>query len=232
MNTKYEVIELNQTEITVDVSLLPKTEEMFFNATQMAKPFEKRVQHFLELESTREYMEAIFKGRDSYSLNITTPDDLIQVKRGRYGGTWLHNELAFEFAGWCSAIFRRNLHKWAENRIRKEEEWKRRRLEARTGFLPMTEAIMKAHDPTRSHHYANEADMINRIVLGMPAKKFKQEMGVDNVRDAATAAQLLELDRLQRVNTGLIEIGMPFSERKEHLARCHNHELVLLGEVA
>ncbi len=229
MKTKYEVIEVNRAEIVVDVSLLSKSEEMFFNATQMAKPFGKKPAEFLRLDSTKEYMDEIFKGDDSH---IKNSGNLIRTKRGKYGGTFLHNELAFEFAGWCSAIFRRNLHKWAEKRIKQEAEWKRSRLEAKTGYLPMTEAIHRHHDPVKHYHYTNEADLINRIVLGMSAKKFKEIHEVEHVREAVTAAELSELDRLQRINTGLIEIGMEFSERKEHLTKCHNHELILLGEVA
>ena len=54
MATKYEVIEIDHAEITVDVSLLGKTEEMFFNATQMAKPFKKDVREFLRSAPVRE----------------------------------------------------------------------------------------------------------------------------------------------------------------------------------
>jgi KilA-N domain len=68
MQTEYETIAVDHTALTVDVSLLSKTEEMFFNATDMAKPFRKKVKHFLALESTKEYMGAIFKGRDSTLL--------------------------------------------------------------------------------------------------------------------------------------------------------------------
>jgi len=221
MGMKYEVVNVDQTEITVDVSLLAKTEEMFFNATDMARPFGKKVKHFLALESTKEYMGAIFKGRDSTCLKY---EDLVKIKRGKYGGTWLHNELAFEFAGWCSPIFRRNLHKWVEERLKKESEWKRSRLEAKTGFLPMTNAIAKNHDPAKHYHFSNEADLINRIVFGMPSKQFKEQHEVDNVRDACTAAELLDLDLLQRINTGLIELGMPYSERKERLAEFYQRE--------
>jgi hypothetical protein len=228
MKTKYEIIQINQAEIAVDVSLLFKTEELFFNATEMARPFGKRVQHFLSLESTKEYIDAIFKGRDSTLLKY---DDIIKVKRGKYGGTWLHNELAFEFAGWCSPIFRRNLHKWAEQKLREAADWKRKRMEAKTGFLPMTEAILKNHDPAMPYHFSNEADLINRIVLGMSAKKYRKIHGIDHIREAVTAAELAELERLQRINTGLIEIGMDYQERKEHLIRCHEKEMVLLGEV-
>lgn len=229
MKTKYEIIEVNQAEIAVDVSILSKTEEMFFNATDMAKLFGKRVKDFLRLETTKEYIDAIFKGEDSPLKNF---DDLVKIKKGKYGGTFLHNELAFEFAGWCSAIFRRNLHKWTESRLKKESDWKRSRLEAKTGFLPMTKAVMEDHDPIKFYHFANEADIINRTVFGMSAKKFKEQMEVENVRDAATAAQLAELNDLQIINTGLIKIGIPFPERKEYLTRYHNHELILLGEVA
>jgi len=59
MTTKYEVIEIDQTEITVDVSLLTKTEEMFFNATQMAKSFGKFPYEYLRMPSTDKYIEAL-----------------------------------------------------------------------------------------------------------------------------------------------------------------------------
>lgn len=74
----------------------------------------------------------------------------------------------------------------------------------------------------------NEADMINRIVLGMPAKEFREAQGVESVRDALDAAQLSELNRLQIINTGLIEIGMDYQERKEKLIACHQRGLIQL----
>lgn len=229
MNTKYEVIEIDQAEIIVDVSLLTKTEELFFNATHMAKPFGKKVNDFIRLETTKEYLDAIFK---SGNPRLKKFEDLVQIKKGRYGGTFLHNELAFEFAGWCSAIFRRNLHKWAEDRLKKESEWKRKRLEAKTCFLPMTQAILEHHDPAKFYHFTTEADMINIIVLGMKAKKFKKENDVERVRDACTAAQLQGLNSLQEMNTSLIKLGMDYHTRKDILTRYHNGETCLLGNVA
>lgn len=83
MKTKYEIIEVNQAEITVDVSLLAKTEEMFFDATQMAKPFGKKVKDFLRTSPTKEYTNEIFK-EDSNPLKKF--EDLVQIKKGRYGG--------------------------------------------------------------------------------------------------------------------------------------------------
>jgi hypothetical protein len=226
MKSKYEIINIGKSTITVDVSLLTKTEEMYFNATDMAKPFGKKPVDFLRIESTKEYIEEVFKGGDSHLKNF---NDLVQIKRGKYGGTFLHNELAFEFAGWCSPLFRRHLHKWAAKRLKQEHEWKQNRLESKTGFLPMTNAVLHAHDPVKHFHFSNEADLINDIVLGMKAKAFKQKYGVKNVRDYIDAAQLSEIERLQIINTGLIEIGMEYQKRKKHLKKCHERGLLLLG---
>jgi len=227
MKIKYEIIEIDQTEITVDVSLLFKTEEMFFNATEMAKLFSKRPNDFWKQPQNEDYLDALI----TLGEGNKTREDFIQTKKGKYGGTYFHKELALQFARWLSPLFAVKLDRWIANKLKDAAEWKRKRLEAKTGFLPMTEAILKHHDPAMHYHFSNEADLINRIVLGMSAKEYREKQGVDNVRDAVTAAELSELERLQRINTGLIEIGMSFEDRKENLIRCHKNELVLLGEV-
>lgn len=214
--TKYEVIEVDSVEITVDVSMLLKTDDVYFNATQIAKHFDKKADDFLRLSSTAEYVEAILKAGIP---DIKTDNELIRISKGKYGGTWLHKELAFEFAGWCSATFRRNLHKWTEKRLTEEHQRRQQRLEAKTGFLPLTDAIKAAHSNPEFYHYSNECDMVNKIVTGMSAKKFKALHGVGSVRDGLTAAQLVQLDKLQRQNTSLIELGFDYEERKELLKR-------------
>jgi len=229
MRSKYEVIEIDKCEITVDVSLLSKTDELFFNATEMAKPFSKQVSDFLRLTSTIEYMNEIFKEGDSPFKNH---EDLVIIKKGKYGGTWLHKELAFEFAGWCSAMFRRKLHKWAEYRIEQEHEWQRKRLESKTGFMPLTNVIQQAHEHPKGYHFSNECNLINVIVLGMTAKEFKVKYEVENVRDALDASQLSEINLLQTIDTGLIAIGMSYDDRKDNLNRCHSKFTIELLEAA
>ena len=58
---QYEIIEVDGSSITVDVSLLSKTDEMFFNATDMAKMHGKRVRDFLQIAPTKEYIDAILE---------------------------------------------------------------------------------------------------------------------------------------------------------------------------
>lgn len=91
------------------------------------------------------------------------------------------------------------------------------RLEAKTGFLPMTKAIQSDHEEPKGYHYSNEVDLINRIVFGMSAKQFKEKYEVDNVRDNATKQQLELVAKMQEINTALINLSMNFQERKGHL---------------
>lgn len=233
MATKYEIIQIDKAEITVDVSLLIKSEELFFNATEMAKTFGKAPAEYLRLPSTDKYIEAlIILSGDNTDMGKSHIDFVKTKRGGKYQGTWLHKKLALDFARWLSPLFAVRMDQWVEQRLKEEQSRKRARLESKTGYLPMTDAIMKAHDPIAWYHFSNEADMINTIVLGMPAKKYKELHGVENVRDSVTAAELAEITRLQRINTGLIEIGMPYDDRKEALSRCHEKELLLLDGAA
>jgi hypothetical protein len=125
--------------------------------------------------------------------------------------------LALQFARWLSPVFAVKLDKWTAARINEEHQRRQCRLEAKTGFLPLTNAIQSAHAELNSYHFSNECDMINRIVTGMSAKKFKAVRGVKNVRDALSAAQLQLLEKLQRQNTTLIELGFGYDERKNLL---------------
>jgi KilA-N domain len=227
MSSKYEIIEIDQCKVTVDISLLSKTEELYFNATEMAKPFSKKPSDWLKTEQASKYKE-IISGRE----NIPFQDLVKTIRGGKHQGTWLHNRLALPFARWCSVEFEYDLDRWIENRIDQERDWQIERLEAKTGFLPMTNAIVKAHDPVKFYHFSTECDMINRIVLGMSSKKYKTENDVDNVRDALNAAQLTEINRLQIIDTGLIEIGMSYEDRKGHLIKCHERELMLENQAA
>ena len=214
---KYEIIDISNIEVMADVSLLQKTDDLFFNATHIAKQFGKLPADFLRLDATREYIDEILK--DS-QYGISHSENLVRVTNGgKYRGTWLHKELAFEFAGWCSPAFRRKLHKWAESRLNEEHQRRLKRLEARTGFLPLTNAIQAAHTNTKPYHYSNECDLLNKLVTGMTAKKFKEVRGVDSVRDALSVAQIQLLDRLQRQNTALIELGFTYDDRKQILQK-------------
>lgn len=75
---------------------------------------------------------------------------------------------------------------------------------------------------TRHYHYTNEFDMLNRLVLGMSAKQYKETHGIDKnspLRDNLTEGQITALAHLQRSNTGMIEAGLDYATRKQKLDR-------------
>ena len=83
--------------------------------------------------------------------------------------------------------------------------------------MPLTNAVLADHLQPKHYHFSNECDLINKLVTGMTAKQFKLTHCVDNVRDALTANELVLMEKLQRQNTSLIELGFPYGERKNRL---------------
>ena len=102
------------------------------------------------------------------------------------------------------------------------------RAALRMEYRPMTDALKSVREDigkeTKSHHYSNEADMINRIVTGYPAKKFKavHEMPDSSLRDLLTPIQKQAMLSLQKANTVYLEEGLSFDERKERLNTLFN----------
>jgi len=103
-------------------------------------------------------------------------------------------------------------------------------------FRPMTDAIQNAHEDPKPFHFSNEADMINRIVLGMSSAQFKahHEIAKDgSVRDYMTHEQMKAIIELQRANTVFITMGMPYDERKEQLNKLFDkaHKQRMIDEI-
>ena len=102
------------------------------------------------------------------------------------------------------------------------------RAALRMEYRPMTDALKTTREDigkeTRAHHYSNEADMINRIVTGYPAKKYKavHEMPDSSLRDLLTPIQKQAMLSLQKANTVYLEEGLSFDERKERLNTLFN----------
>lgn len=103
-------------------------------------------------------------------------------------------------------------------------------------YLPMTNAIAEAHDEIKPYHFSNEADLINRIVLGCTASKYRQFHDIpkgDAIRDYLNQAELDCIVSLQRANTVYIEDGVGFQERKDKLASLYNrkHKQKIINEI-
>ncbi|MEA3414992.1 MAG: KilA-N domain-containing protein [Thermodesulfobacteriota bacterium] len=174
-------------------------------------------------------------GSNSFTLTpkrwITSTNAIgIISKSGRYGGTYAHQDIAFEFASWISAEFKLYLLKEFQ-RLKQAEidqkklEWNVSRTLAKVNYLIHTDAIKENLIPEniskskRKFVYADEADLLNIALFGKTAKEW-QEKYPDlrgNVRDYATLEQLVVLSNMESYNSELIKMQIPSDERLKKL---------------
>ncbi len=92
---------------------------------------------------------------------------------------------------------------------------------AKLEFPEFTNAIMNAHEEPKHYHFSNEINMINKIVLGVTAKEFKEQNGIDksvgSIRPYLNEEQIKAIETLQRFDIGLITMVEDYQERKEML---------------
>lgn len=93
-------------------------------------------------------------------------------------------------------------------------------VEARQDFPLLTETIRQAHEEPKPYHYTNEIDMINRLVLGMSAKQYREAHGIpkgESIRPYLTTEELKKIDMLQRLDCGLLLVVPEHEKRKQEL---------------
>jgi hypothetical protein len=176
-------------------------------------------------------------GSNSFSLTPkrwieTTHAIGIVAKTGRYGGTFAHKDIAFEFASWLSAEFKFYLIKEyqrlkADESDRLKLEWNLQRTLAKVNYRIHTDAIKEKLIPKElskkeiNFVYANEADLLNVALFGKTALQWRLEHpeATGNIRDMATIEQLVVLSNLESINAVLIHQGLSQSERLQQLNR-------------
>ncbi len=166
----------------------------------------------------------------------------IQAKAGRYGGTYAHKDIAFEFAMWISPEFKIYIVKEFQ-RLKAEEQkllgWSAKRELAKINYRIHTDAIKQNLIPPelspaqKSFVYADEADMLNVAMFGMTAKQWR-EANQDlkgNIRDYATINQLICLSNMENLNAVFINDEMPQRERLEKLNKIAIQQMKVLENI-
>ena len=154
----------------------------------------------------------------------------IKATAGRYGGTYAHKDIAFEFGMWISAEFKIYLIREFQ-RLKEDEncrlklEWNLQRTLAKINYHIHTDAIKENLIPHEvsgkqmSLTYASEADLLNVALFGLTAADWRSanpgEAG--NVRDHASLEQLVVLSNLESINAVMIQQGLSQGERLKQL---------------
>ena len=165
----------------------------------------------------------------------------IIAKAGRYGGTYAHKDIAFEFASWVSPYFKLYLIKEFE-RLKEEEQkqlgWDIKRNLAKINYKIHTDAIKNNLVPEKlskeriNYIYASEADILNVALFGMTAKEWRENNPElkGNMRDYADISQLECLSNLENLNAVFINEGMDATERIEKLNAIAIEQMRILTE--
>ena len=166
----------------------------------------------------------------------------IVSKTGRYGGTYAHRDIAFEFASWLSAEFKFYLIKEFQ-RLKDDEQkqlgWTAKRELAKINYHIHTDAIKQNLIPAEltkeqiNRVYANEADVLNLAMFGFTAKQWG-DANPDlkgNIRDNATINELICLSNMENLNAVFINENMPQSERLVKLNQIAIQQMKVLQEV-
>lgn len=167
------------------------------------------------------------------------------VKRGKYGGTYAHKDIAFEFASAISPVFKLYLIKEfqrlkeAERNVQKNE-WDAKRFLSKNNYVIHTDAVKKYLIPTGNYKenlewltYAEEADILNVALFGFTAKAWRSENPElaknYNVRDFASISELTVLSNLETHNAQMIREGKSREKRFNILKEIAEYQLEILS---
>ena len=247
-----------------DISVVKYNEEDYISLTDMAKSQlqEHIIFRWLSLKSTIEYLgewEMLYNpdfnctefgtiknaaGSNNFVLSVKTWIERtnaigIRSKAGRYGGTYAHRDIAYNFGMWISPKFQLLLVKEYQ-RLKAEEHqqlgWSAKRELSKINYRIHTDAIKQNLIPQKvtpvqaNIIYANEADVLNVAMFGMTAKQWREANPelTGNIRDYATINELICLSNMENLNAVFIEQGMPQSKRLVRLNQIAIHQMSIL----
>jgi len=192
----------------------------------------------------------VFRSQAGLNAFVLSPTQWVEktnaiglvVKSGRYGGTFAHRDIAFEFASWISVEFKLYLVKEFQ-RLKEEEQktigWTAKRELAKINYHIHTSAISRNLVPKKlskeqiNFIYASEADVLNMALFGMTAKEWC-DTNPDlkgNIRDYATINELICLSNMENINAVLINDNVSQSDRLQKLNAIAIQQMSVLQEV-
>ena len=250
-----------------EISVVKLNEEDFISLTDIARHKNQNstglvISHWLSTKYTIEFMGCWEKMHNT-NFNVTEFSNIrnnagsngfvlsgknwiektkaigIVSKTGRYGGTYAHKDIAFEFASWISAEFKLFIIKEFQ-RLKEQEQgqlgWDVKRSLVKINYKIHTDAIKENLIPNSlnkqqiSFVYASEADVLNMALFGKTAKQWREENPTKkgNIRDYSNVSQLVCLSNLENLNAVFINEGYEQEKRLERLNQIAIQQMKIL----
>lgn len=248
-----------------DVTIVTVEEKDYISLTDMVRPIDNGlalIEKWLRNKNTIEFLgiweemynpdfnspefEGIMReaGLNRFILSVKqwtlrTDSTGIIAKAGRYGGTYAHKDIAFEFASWVSPQFKLYLMREFQ-RLKEQEQaligWTAKRELSKINYRIHTDAVQRNLVPQElspqqaSRIYADEADVLNVAMFGMTAKEWR-DANPDkkgNIRDYASINELICLSNMENLNSVFISEGLPQRDRLLKLNQIARHQMGIL----
>lgn len=252
---------------TTEITIISHNEKDYISLTDMVRPIENGlalIEKWLRNKNTIEFLgiwEKMYNplfnspefegikmeaGLNRFIMSVKqwiekTNAIGIIAKAGRYGGTYAHKDLAFEFASWVSPQFKLYLIREFQ-RLKDDEQkqlaWSAKRELSKINYRIHTDAIKANLIPSEITNqqaaikYADEADVLNIAMFGMTAKQWR-EANPDkkgNIRDYASINELICLSNMENINAVFINDGIPQPERLIKLNRIAIQQMRILED--
>lgn len=252
---------------TTEITIISHNEKDYISLTDMVRPIENGlalIEKWLRNKNTIEFLgiwEKMYNplfnspefegikmeaGLNRFIMSVKqwiekTNAIGIIAKAGRYGGTYAHKDLAFEFASWVSPQFKLYLIREFQ-RLKDDEQkqlaWSAKRELSKINYRIHTDAIKANLIPSEITNqqaaikYADEADVLNIAMFGMTAKQWR-EANPDkkgNIRDYASINELICLSNMENTNAVFINDGIPQPERLIKLNRIAIQQMRILED--
>ena len=268
MVAKFSILKVKD----IDIAMTKVNESDFISLTDMikAKDGDFFISDWLRNRNTLEYLAAweslnnpIFNygefaiikdksGLNNFKISVKewvarTGAIGLTAKTGRYGGTYAHTDIAFNFGMWISPIFQLYIVKEYQ-RLKEIEsnqynlEWNVKRLLSKANYRIHTDAIDKYMIPKLSFSqrkewvYSDEADLLNIVMFGCTAKQWreanpKRALKGENLREIASINDLAILSNLETLNAMLIKNGLPKKERARILIETAKEQKKVLDSI-
>lgn len=207
-----------------EYGLYEKDNQIFCDSLQVAETFGKRHDNVLRdiykiTEPTSGLSEEFIKlnfEESSYRNNQNKKQPLFLLTKNGFA------ILTMGFTGAKAMKFKELYIK----RFEKMEQFIKSLQTAKLEFPEFTNAIMNAHEEPKNYHFCNEINMINKIVLGLNAKQYKEQNNIDksvnSIRPYLTQEQIKAIETLQRFDIGLVTMEPDYQKRKEMLGNYYN----------
>lgn len=238
LSTKLVRLESHSGELILDISQAFKSGNIYTEVTKVSQHYGKKFYNWIANKNTKEYIrfveKELFNSENKPPRNLggfknqhkteTFTSPLIKRKAGRFGGTYLHEDILLEYLMWLDMELKFEVQQFMKKVLKQVQIVRIDRADTKTLFHPLTDSIKEIYIPAQSSEnakkfaYSTLMDLINKRVLGLRARDFREKNNIPKgkdiyTRDYMSETQLKNIKKFQSHLHSFISAGITEYDR-------------------